>query len=221
MATFILVHGGSVSGRVWDGVAADLLAAGHAVRTPTLTDERWATLGEHVDEVTAILDGESRGDLILVGHSYGGLVASAAAARRSSRVHRLVLLDSFLPTDGLSLFDQLRRCGIDVDRFPGLDPFPAYVEPLSVDLAAILPLPKAYVHCLRSEFGAVWDITQPRLTAGAFGADVRIFEIDSRHNCMADRPAETAAVLLACAQDTSPDVQSENAISEGRGSEPT
>ena len=46
--------------------------------------------------------------MVLVGHSYGGLVVSGAAARAGARIARLVYLDAFVPEDGQSLFDLLR-----------------------------------------------------------------------------------------------------------------
>lgn len=84
---------------------------------PSLADEREATLHGHVAEICSAMDENDVGNVIFCGHSYGGLIACAAASERIERVHRLVLLDSCLPPDGLSLFDPMVcRCATSRGR---------------------------------------------------------------------------------------------------------
>jgi pimeloyl-ACP methyl ester carboxylesterase len=90
-----------------------LQSAGHAVYAPTLTGlgERSHLVGPHVDldlhirDITAVLHFEDLREVILVGHSYGGMVITGAADRAADRVGRLVYLDAANPADGQSLVD--------------------------------------------------------------------------------------------------------------------
>ncbi len=90
-----------------------LRAAGHEVYTPTLTGlgERSHLLSTdvdldmHITDVTSVLHYEDLRDVILVGHSYGGMVVTGVADRASDRVGRLVYLDAANPVNGQSLKD--------------------------------------------------------------------------------------------------------------------
>lgn len=113
MATFVLVHGGWHGAWCWHRVVPFLTAAGHTVQTPSLAGlgERAAELHPgidletHVAEVTASIDPDGPRDVVLVGHSYSGMVVAAVAARRAGRIAGLVYLDAFVPEDGQALFD--------------------------------------------------------------------------------------------------------------------
>ncbi|GAA3193651.1 alpha/beta hydrolase [Actinocorallia longicatena] len=111
MATYVLVHGGGHGGWCYRKVARLLRSAGHEVHTPTLTGlgERShllhpdIDLDTHIEDVTALLRYEDLREVILVGHSYGGMVVTGAADRAPDRVGRLVYLDAATPVDGQSL----------------------------------------------------------------------------------------------------------------------
>jgi pimeloyl-ACP methyl ester carboxylesterase len=113
MATYVLIHGGGHGGWCYQRVARRLRAAGHEVHAPSLTGlgERAHLLGSHVDlalharDVAALLYYEDLEDVILVGHSYGGMVITAAADLAAERVGRLVYLDAANPVNGQSLRD--------------------------------------------------------------------------------------------------------------------
>lgn len=113
MATYVLVHGGGHGGWCYQGVARLLRAAGHEVYAPTLTGlgERshlvspGVDLDLHVRDITSVLHHEDLHDVILVGHSYGGMVVTGAADRAADRVGKLVYLDAANPRNGESLVD--------------------------------------------------------------------------------------------------------------------
>ena len=113
MATYVLVHGGGHGGWCYQRVARLLRAAGHEVYTPTLSGlgERSGLispridLSMHIDDVVAVLHYEDLHDVILVGHSYGGMVITGVADRAADRVGRLVYLDAANPVNGQSLVD--------------------------------------------------------------------------------------------------------------------
>ena len=113
MATYVLVHGGGHGGWCYQRVARMLRSAGHEVYAPSMTGlaERSHLLGPHVDldlhiqDIVALLHYEDLNDVILVGHSYGGMVITGVADRAADRVGRVVYLDAATPVDGQSLVD--------------------------------------------------------------------------------------------------------------------
>jgi len=98
---------------MWREVAARLRAAGHEVYAPTLTGlgERvhLATtdigLDTHIQDVVNVLAYEELRDVVLVGHSYSGMVITGVARQAAERLAHLVYLDAFVPEPGRSLFD--------------------------------------------------------------------------------------------------------------------
>lgn len=116
-ATFVLVHGAWHGGWCWRKVADVLRRAGHTVYTPTLTGlgERAHLLAEsvdldtHIQDVAAVLEYEDLTHVVLVGHSYAGMVITGVADRAPGRIARLVYLDAFLPEHGKALSDYTPR----------------------------------------------------------------------------------------------------------------
>ena len=113
MSDVVLVHGSFHGGWAWEGVAPALRDAGHVVHTPTLTGlgERSHLVGPHVglgvnvDDVARYVEYRDLTDVVLVGHSYGGMVITGAAEQVADRLDRLVYLDGFVPEDGQSAWD--------------------------------------------------------------------------------------------------------------------
>jgi len=133
MATFVLVHGAWGGSWGYANLARELRAVGHDVHVPSLTGlgERMhlahggITLSDHVADVVGLIDCEDLSDIILVGHSYGGMVVTGVSAQRGSRIRSLVYLDAFLPQDGQALWDvadeETRRLYIENQKgTPGL-----------------------------------------------------------------------------------------------------
>jgi pimeloyl-ACP methyl ester carboxylesterase len=115
MATFVIVHGAWSGGHAWRWVRPLLRSAGHEVFTPALTGlgERshlasaQVDLETHVRDVVAVLEYEDLREVVLVGHSYGGMVISGVADRVPERLALLVYLDAEVPMDGQSELDLL------------------------------------------------------------------------------------------------------------------
>jgi pimeloyl-ACP methyl ester carboxylesterase len=113
MTTYVLVHGAWGGSFSWKEFAPLLRERGHEVVTPSLTGlgERehlsspQVTLSTHIHDVVNAIDFEGLHDIILVGHSYGGMVVTGVVDRMSDRIAHIVYEDAFLPKDGESLSD--------------------------------------------------------------------------------------------------------------------
>jgi pimeloyl-ACP methyl ester carboxylesterase len=113
MATYVLVPGGGHGGWCYAKVKRLLESAGHEVFAPSLTGlaERSRALSPdvdlefHIDDVVQLLHCWDLRDVVLVGHSYGGMVITGAADRGAGRIGKLVYLDAANPKDGQSLKD--------------------------------------------------------------------------------------------------------------------
>jgi pimeloyl-ACP methyl ester carboxylesterase len=113
MAIYVLVHGAWHGGWCWRRVTPLLRAAGHEVYTPTLTGlgershlaHRDIDLHTHVQDVVNVLEFEALRNVILVGHSYGGMVITGVAECVAQRLQHVVYLDAFVPRDGQALID--------------------------------------------------------------------------------------------------------------------
>ena len=113
MATFVLVHGAWHGAWCWRRVARLLTRAGHEVFTPTLTGlcERSHLLTPTVDLDTHILDvvnemkWQNLNNVVLVGHSYGGMVISGVAEKMEKSIASFIMLDAFMPENGQSVID--------------------------------------------------------------------------------------------------------------------
>ena len=113
MTVYVLVHGAWHGGWCWRKIVTLLRSKGNEVYAPTLTGlgERAHLLRPDIDLHTHILDivnlleyGNLK-EVVLVGHSYAGMVISEVAERVSKRLKHLVYLDAFIPNDGESISD--------------------------------------------------------------------------------------------------------------------
>ena len=113
MTAFVLVHGAWHGAWCWARVLPALRAAGHAAHAVTLTGtgerahllQRGITLDTHVTDVVGLVTCEELDDIVLVGHSYGGLVITLAADRlleRKATLRHLVYIDAVVPHPGES-----------------------------------------------------------------------------------------------------------------------
>ena len=111
--TFLVCHGAWSAGWAWKKMHPLMQAAGHRLVTPSYTGlgERVhlanpsIDLETHIEDMLNVIKYEDLRDIVLVGHSYGGMVATGVADRARDRVAQLIYVDAFVPEDGQSLFD--------------------------------------------------------------------------------------------------------------------
>jgi pimeloyl-ACP methyl ester carboxylesterase len=233
MATFVLCHGGWVGGWVWGTIPDLLRAKGHRAFTPTFTGvgERvhlahpGIDLDTHVTDVVNVIQFEELYDVILVGHSYGGMVITGVADRVPDRLGHLVYLDAFVPQDGQSLSDLI---GTEITAFgmsmagqqgdgwtippiplgpsgpldPRLAPQPIKTVTQSVRLRnrAALALPRTFIYCTqgKDEMYMSRPITQAAQVAQS-DPSWHYYELETGHGPMVDMPQELANLLAAIA----------------------
>ena len=114
MSTFVLVHGAWQSTGTWELLVPLLAKDGHKVITPILTGlgsdqgrlSPETSLKQHIEDVSVAVS-KSQGDVVLVGHSYAGMIISGVAETSSTQLQRLVYLDAFIPEDRQSALDLL------------------------------------------------------------------------------------------------------------------
>ncbi|MGG5818909.1 alpha/beta fold hydrolase [Falsiroseomonas sp. HW251] len=159
--TYVLVHGAWLGGWAWAPVAERLRAANHRVIAESFTGmgERrhllapGVTLETWIEDLAAIIEAEELDDVILVGHSFGGLPCLGVTDRMPDRIGRLVLLDAMVAKDGQSALDVLPpdsaeriRRGEATER--GVPVLPAFTLPPDTPFARwlmrhVAPHPKA------------------------------------------------------------------------------
>ena len=219
MAAYVLVHGGNMDvetwnrlttgkpvhtadgkmgGLIWDSILPALHLQGHATFSPTLADEHHSDLTGHIDQVSALIVGQRLHDVILVAHSYGGMVITGVAAHLADRVRHMVYVDAAVPAPGQSLFDLIVASGNDPMAFIGLEPAPPYVEKLQFNEAKVKPIPKTYIRCTQSDFGPVTAALKPAILAD--GEQWAYFELPSSHVPMAGMPDRLSDLLLRAAR---------------------
>jgi pimeloyl-ACP methyl ester carboxylesterase len=111
--TFLVCHGAWSAGWAWKKMHPLMSKAGHRLVTPSYTGlgERAhlaipsIDLETHITDILNVIRYEDLRDIVLVGHSYGGMVATGVADRARDKVRQLIYIDAFVPGDGQSLFD--------------------------------------------------------------------------------------------------------------------
>ena len=226
MAEVVVAHGAWSAGWAWKKLRPLMAERGHRLWTPTYTGlgERSHLAGPQVDlqthitDIVQVLQMEDLADVVLVGHSYGGMVATGVADRAPERLQRVIYLDAFVPEDGdsvASLTGQtakaMRAAAEDgwkaVPRAvppdtPRADlawiaarrmshPVECFVQPLALSGAGA-GLPRHYIYALKAdERDTFGRFRQRALTTPGWTAH----EIDASHNPHITVP-DTLAELL-------------------------
>ena len=211
MALFVVAHGAWSAGWGWKKMHPLLAARGHRLITPSYTGlgERAhlarpeIDLDTHIADILGVLDYEDLSGVNLIGHSYGGMVATGVADRARARIAQLIYIDAFAPNDGDSALDLLppamraqRQAGSD--GFIPAGPMPADTAPDDVAWCTPrrkpqpaktfeqklrlqngpLTLPRHYIYCTRHTPDDRFRQFLERARREHWGAD----EIDSSHN---------------------------------------
>lgn len=226
MANYVLVHGAWSGGQVYDRLAGELKAAGHAVLVAQLTGlgtrkaelHGGITLSDHIADVLMQVDMAGFDRFVLAGHSYGGMVITGVAARLGARIDGLAYIDAFLPGDGQSLWDVTgpyeHAWYIDSQKWtPGL------VAPIGGE--ELLKLPHYGRHPLLTlteavrltgeeakiprrsyVFATQWSPSPfPRFRDAVKGrAEWELHELGGGHMVMADEPEKLLAIMLDLAR---------------------
>ncbi len=230
-STFVLVHGAWHGGWCWRRVADLLTAQGHRVFTPTLSGVadrshlagRDVDLSTHIADVANLLKWEGLKDVVLCGHSYGGMVISGVAEMApAGAIGSIVFLDAFLPDDGRSLFDYTTVPGAEGGPMEEEGEATGFVSPIPAEVFGVNEQDRAWVNaqCTPQSYrtftekarltGARERIAKkayvlatgyPQLTFPTFAAKVkddpawRYYEVPSGHDVMLDAPERLAEIL--------------------------
>ncbi len=124
MTTFVVAHGAWSSGWAWKKMRPLLRELGHELFTPSHTGlgERahlahaGINLDSHIADILNVLQFEDLSHVVLIGHSYGGMVATGVADRAPDRIGQLIYLDAFVPRHGQSLLDLIPPEGARLTR---------------------------------------------------------------------------------------------------------
>lgn len=146
MAIFVVVHGAWHTGELMLTVAEHISAHGHEVHTPTAAGNRPGDgvetgLEAAIQSIVEFIEREGLRDVVLVGHSYGGMLITGAADRLTAgTIRRLIYWNAFVPNDGeslndlvpdyfLAMFDEMAKQDGTV-----MMPFPIWREALTNDM---------------------------------------------------------------------------------------
>lgn len=220
---YVIVHGAWGGGWAWKRIDSLLTSSGNRVYRPTLTGlgERvhLATtdvgLSTHVQDVVNVMIFENLKNVILVGHSYGGMVISGVAHRVPDRITKLIYLDAFVPSDGESLMSiagdggntfikPMLKDGMVVPMWVKPDqaspkdvphPFKAFDERVTMKSEAANKLPATYIFTIdpgkKPEEDGFYVNYQRAKSRG-----MKLLEMSADHNPQWSKPAELATLLL-------------------------
>ncbi|HMR30871.1 MAG TPA: alpha/beta hydrolase [Geminicoccaceae bacterium] len=228
MATFVIVHGAWGGGFSWAKIRRMLAARGHEVFTPTLTGlgERAhlaspaVDLETHIQDVVATIETEDLRDVVLLGHSYGGMVVTGAADRVAERLAHLAYLDAFVPGDGDSVMSLQPAANAQAMKDRLVDGWRLTPNPLAADTpadqrdwlaarrkdqpyatftrpvrltGAARGVPRTYIYCLQKYPG---DTFGPFAAKARSEAGWRYREIDATHTPNVTAPEALLKLIL-------------------------
>jgi pimeloyl-ACP methyl ester carboxylesterase len=219
MATFVLVHGAWAGGWCWKYVVPFLRDAGHEVHAVTLTGlgERAHLLGPgvdlntHVRDVAATIEYEDLENVILVGHSYGGIVITGVAGAIPESLAALVYVDSAVVADGQRMVDMLPaptrdsllqtsevalpppEIGDDMAWYRSKvtpHPIKSWCTPVDVGGDAAASIPRSYINCTLS------GMNDEHAEALRRRDGWRVVDIETDHFPMVWMPERLAELLI-------------------------
>jgi pimeloyl-ACP methyl ester carboxylesterase len=232
--TFVLVHGAWHGGWCWRRVVDRLHSGGHVVFTPTLTGlgERvhlmrpGIDLKTHITDVVNVMKWERLTDVVLCGHSYGGMIISGVADQMADAIRSIVFLDAFVPKNGEAMRDltsaavrQTAQAAMALGDV-GIPPRPAEafgVNPADrawVDALCVpqpigtftdkIVLSGALNHIPRKSYVRAASYVNPGFDRALAAANAdpswRTYQVPCGHDVMVDMPERLTEILLEAAQ---------------------
>jgi pimeloyl-ACP methyl ester carboxylesterase len=231
--TFLLVHGAWHGGWCWRRVSDLLASKGHKVFAPTLTGvgershlmSRDINLATHIADIVNVIRWEGLSDIVLVGHSYGGVVISGVAEAMHDKIASIVFLDAFVPENGDSLATKASQAVRDavataaqngeyamkpipasvfrvnekdrawVDATCTPHPIATFTDKVSLTDARDRIAKRAYIRA-KGYPSEYFDAAQTKVTAAT---GWRLYELPSGHDVMVDMPERLTEILLEVA----------------------
>jgi pimeloyl-ACP methyl ester carboxylesterase len=228
LTTILLAHGAWSAAWAWKKMRPLMVASGHVFLTPTYTGlgvhadlaDRSVDLETHIEDILRVLHYEDVRDVVLLGHSYGGMVATGVADRAAARIAHLIYLDAFVPKPGQSLSDlvpaeQREKTRLSVVNGDGwrVPPNPSPDDTSPEDLAWIagrrvpqplkcfeqplafvhgdLRLPRSYIRAMRNIHGPFGVFAERARSEPGWG----YHEIDASHSPNITAPEALMALL--------------------------
>ena len=229
MSTFVIVHGAWAGAWGWDRVAKRLRARGHDVHVPTLSGlgERShlntlpITLTTHIDDIVNEVLFHDLTDIVLVAHSYGGIVGTGAIERIGDRVASVVYVDAFIPKDGQGFVDFVQGWELKGELIDSPPSSPgdylretdrawvdakATPQPIAT-LTEKLPRAQAYTSVPKKTYIVATGWNGLASFADTLRADPawHVHEVHCGHDVAIDMPDELTELLMASAACSSPD----------------
>ena len=226
--TIVLVHGAWGGGWQYTKVQPLLEEAGHVVYRPTLTGlgERVhlggpdVGLSTHIEDIVKVLEFEDLREVMLVGHSYGGMVIAGVADRVPERIAKLVYFDAILPENGESVanlfgdaIDSMATAGgegvepwqlvprwVEEGKLPPVDvpqPLLTFTEPIVLENPEAALVPAAFLLTVEAgkeadDFDAFADRARDR--------GWKVVEMEGSHNPHWYQPEVFVSVLMQTVQ---------------------
>ena len=230
MSTFVICHGAWGAGWFWKKMRPLMRAHGHELFTPSYTGigershllNRSINLETHITDVLQVLQFEDLHDVVLLGHSYGGMVATGVADRAAERIAQVVYLDAVVPRHGESVLSLHPPGGADSIRALAdekgdgwlVPPNPMPADSTAEDFAwgtpkrtmqplacfeqavtltgAVENLPRSYIYCQVSRPG---DVFRQFYTRAQTEPGWQHFSMPTSHNPHVTMPVELMAIL--------------------------
>lgn len=209
----------------WDGgwdyqkVDSILTSKGNHVYRPTLTGlgervhlaNKEINLTTHIDDIVNLLKYENLHNVILVGHSYGGMVISGVAEQAPDRIKQLIYLDAFVPENGESIqtivgatWDKMVVPNIK-DGFVGYpfgptepnppndvpQPLKTFTETIKIGNPLVLKIPTCYILMTKDGKGGFEESAKR-----ARQRKWKIITLEGGHYSMREQPEELVKILV-------------------------
>lgn len=216
---FLFVHGAWGGGWEYSKVDSILTEKGNVVYHPTLTGlgERVHLANEeinlttHISDIINVIKFENLVDIVLVGHSYGGMVISGVAEQIPERIKHLIYLDAFVPKDGESLKSIIGDEGWRGVMVPNIKdgfvqyllgetkpnpptdvphPLKTFTEPLAINDPLVKQIPTSYILMIKDE-NADFEEGSNRAIQNGW----KVYKMEGGHYAMRDQPKELVEKL--------------------------